>query len=68
MYLYFFINFQSTKVNELNEKISDTRKNVTEVKSSIDNMRIERDTKLAEMNNVKGKIKVRPFNSNITII
>lgn len=50
--------FQSNKINELNERISDTRKRVTEVKSSIDDMRTERDTKLSEMNNVKAKIKV----------
>lgn len=57
-YFYVLSYFQSNKINELNERISDTRKRVTEVKSSIDDMRTERDTKLSEMNNVKAKIKV----------
>ncbi|GBM98018.1 Intersectin-1 [Araneus ventricosus] len=55
--LTFELEQLSKKINEINETISATRKNVTDVKTSIDNMRTERDAKLEEMNNVKAKIK-----------
>lgn len=54
------------KIKDLNEKISETRKGVTAMKSSIDDMRNERDTKLKEIADVKSKIK--EFNDRLLVI
>uniref|UniRef100_A0A8D9BKH2 Intersectin-2 n=2 Tax=Cacopsylla melanoneura TaxID=428564 RepID=A0A8D9BKH2_9HEMI len=45
------------RVKELSSKITDTRVGVTGVKSTIDGMRATRDTSMAEMHELKAKLK-----------
>ena len=45
------------KVEELTQRIADTRTGVTDVKLFIDGMRSSRDTKMAELNALKTQLK-----------
>ena len=45
------------KISELSNSITDTRTGVTDVKSFIDGMRTSRDTKMADLNALKAKLK-----------
>ncbi|XP_035917377.1 intersectin-1 isoform X1 [Anopheles stephensi] len=45
------------RIKELSQKICDTRVGVTNVKSTIDGMRTTRDTQMAEMTQLKAKVK-----------
>lgn len=49
--------FQTDKVRELSQKISETRASVTGVKSTIDSMRTTRDTQMNEMSRLKATLK-----------
>lgn len=49
--------FQTDKVRELSQKISETRASVTGVKSTIDSMRTTRDTQMNEMSRLKSTLK-----------
>ncbi|KAL1436160.1 hypothetical protein MTO96_010898 [Rhipicephalus appendiculatus] len=45
------------KINEANQKLTDTKKGVAEMKACIDEMRVERDTKMRELNEARLELK-----------
>ncbi|XP_077486990.1 dynamin associated protein 160 isoform X3 [Amblyomma americanum] len=45
------------KINEANQKLADTKKGVAEMKACIDEMRVERDTKMRELNETRLELK-----------
>lgn len=45
------------KINEANQKLTDTKKGVAEMKAFIDEMRLERDTKMRELNETRLELK-----------
>nr|XP_037281605.1 intersectin-1-like isoform X2 [Rhipicephalus microplus] len=45
------------KINEANQKLADTKKGVAEMKACIDEMRVERDTKMRELNEARLELK-----------